>query len=509
MASMRTAALAVLLAAGTGADSKFVRRDLEKVQADYLVVAPPAFADALDPLCEHRSKAFRVAVVRTDDVATKFGAGAEGIAKLVGAVKPRFLLLAGDADAVPAFVRPSAYRTERFACDADLATDHLFGAVAGRFPADTVDELRAMAAKTVEYETALKPGAWQRKIDFVTGEGGFGPVIDTILESQFSSVVTDRIPAAYRVETAYAKPSSKYCFYPPKFNDHAVSLLNEGALFYTYVGHGLRTSFDDVRYNGFSFPIFEAKDAKRIEVRDGLPVVVVIACYTGQYDSKLGDCIGEELFKRPRGPVAFIGGSRVTQPYGNALLGRKLVDQVFHEKAATLGEALWSAKGAVVGPDESGLRRQADAIAGLVQGPGSLEPMRQDVILHYNLLGDPALVLRRPDESIALTPRGFPGPGRLFVVTGRAPPGPVEVTFECPRNRFYHPVDLVGETAEKQLARRYVNANNKVVVRVETESRGGEFEAEVELPHDLEPGTYWLKASASGSIGAHEIKLID
>ncbi|MGH7339988.1 MAG: C25 family cysteine peptidase, partial [Candidatus Rokuibacteriota bacterium] len=439
---MRTA-LAVLIF--LGADSKFVQRDLDKVKADYLIVAPPTFADSLDSLCEHRSKSYRVAVVRTDDVAAKFGAGAEGIAKLVAAAKPRFLLLAGDAEAVPTFLRPSAYTSERFASDRDLATDHPFGAVTGRFPADTVDELRAMVAKTVDYETALKPGRWQKKIAFVTGEGGFGPVIDTILESQFSSVVTDRVPPGYDVETAYAKASSKYCSYPPKFNDHAVSLLNEGALFYTYVGHGMRTSFDDVRYNDFSFPIFQAKDAARVEVRDGLPVMVVIACSTGQFDSKLGDCIGETLFKRPRGPVAFIGGSRVTQPYGNALLGRKLVDHVFHRKPTTIGEALWDAKAAVVERDESALRRQADALAALVQGPASLEPMRQDVILHYNLLGDPALVLRRPEETIELTPRGLPGPGRLFVVTGKAPPGPVEITFECPRNRFYHPVDLVGE----------------------------------------------------------------
>jgi hypothetical protein len=503
---MRTATLA--LALFLGADSKFVRRDVEQVKADYLVVAPPAFADELDPLCEHRSRAYRVAVVRTDDVAAKFGAGAEGIAKLVAAAKPRFLLLAGDVDRVPTFVRPSAYRTERFAGDADLATDHLFGAIAGRFPADTVEELRAMAAKTVEYETGLRPGRWQKKIAFVTGEGGFGPLIDAILESQFTSVVTDRIPAAYDVETAYAKPSSKYCFYPPKFNDHAVGLLNEGALFYAYVGHGLRTSFDDVRYNGFSFPIFEEKDARRVEVRNGLPVMVVIACYTGQYDSTLGDSIGETLFKRPRGPVAFIGGSRVTQPYGNALLGHRLVDQVFHRKAPTLGEALWDAKAAVAGPDDSALRRQADALAALVQGPGSLEPMRRDVILHYNLLGDPALVLRRPLESLELTPRGFPGPGRFFVVTGKAPAGPVELTFECPRNRFYHPVDLVGETAERQLTRRYVNANNKVVVKVEAAAAAdGAFEAEVELPPDLKPGAYRLKAFASGAVGARDLEI--
>ena len=39
-----------------GAGSKYVERDLEKVDAQYLVVAPPPFADGLDLLLDHRAK---------------------------------------------------------------------------------------------------------------------------------------------------------------------------------------------------------------------------------------------------------------------------------------------------------------------------------------------------------------------------------------------------------------------------------------------------------------------
>lgn len=489
------------------ADSKFLQRDLATLSADYLIVAPPAFADAMDPLCEHRAKTLKVAIVRTDDVEARHGKGPEGIAKLVAAVKPRFLLLAGDVEQVPTFRQKAAYTSDTFPSDADLATDHLYGAAVGRFPADTIDELKDMIAKTVEYETTLAGGRWQKKISFVTGEGGFGPLIDPILEHQFSAVVSDQIPAAYDIETAFAKPSSKYCFYPPKFNENALRMLNEGALVYAYVGHGLKDSFDDLRWNGFAFPILEEKNVKDVEVKEGLPIMIVIACLTGEYDSRAGDCIGEKLFKRRRGPVAFIGGTRITQPYGNALLGQKLVQQVFHAKAATLGEALRGAKAAVLAPDDSAFRKQADAVAGLVQGPGSLEPMRQDVILHYNLLGDPALAIRRPAEGIDLEARGFPGPGRTFSVTGRAAAGPVEITVECVRSKFCHPLDLVGDTMEQQLARRYANANDKAVARAKADVKDGAFETEIELPKDLKPGKYFLKAWGAGALGAKEIEI--
>jgi hypothetical protein len=497
--------IALLLLLFWSAGSPYVERDLEKVSARYLVVAPPAYADALDPLCDLRSQHYRVAVVRTDDIAAKYGPGVDGIAAFVKHVDPTFLLLAGDVDTVPTFVRKSEYQSDRFATDPDLATDHLFGRPAGRFPAHTVGELKDMAAKTVEYETTLPAGRWQKTIRFVTGEANFGSLIDEVLERQFNAVVAGKIPPAYDVEAAYAKPSSKYCYYPPKFAGNALRMLNEGSLFYTYVGHGYRTGFDDVRYKDEEYPIIDSKCVKDVEVREGLPIMVVIACSTGEYDSNSGDCIGESLFRRRRGPVAFIGGSRTTQPYGNGLFAHKLVEQVFAHHAATIGEALWAAKAAVIDRDTSLLRLQADAIATTIQGPAALEPMRKDVILHYNLLGDPALRIRRPAEDLEVTPHGLPGPGRTFAVSGAAKTGPVELTFECPRDKFAHPVDLVGDTAEEQLARRYANANNKVVVRTTAAFEDGRFEAEIDLPETLKPGTYLLKAYATGTVGATEI----
>jgi len=493
-------ALLVFFSAG----SKYVERDLDKVDAQYLIVAPPPFADALDALCDHRAKTFRVAVVRTDDVVAKFGAGAEGVAKLIKKVGPKFVLLAGDADTVPTFVQKSDYVSDRFSSEPDRASDYPYGAITGRFPADRVEELRAMVDKTIEYETTLPAGRWQKKISFITGEANFGAMIDDILERQFNAVVTGKIPMAYDIETAYAKPTSKYCFYPPKFGANAVRMLNEGALFYAYVGHGYREGFDTVQYKDEEYPIFESNHVKQVEVQNGLPIMVVIACSTGQFDART-DCIGEELFKRRRGPVAFIGGSRVTQPYGNGLLGHKLVEQVFAKKAPTLCEALWQAKAAILDKDDSALRMQADAIASTIQGPGSLEPMRKDVVRHYNLFGDPALKIRRPAEDIEMAAHGNPGPGRTFFVSGKAKDGPLELTFECARDKFCHPTDLEGADAEAQIGRRYANANNKVVARSPTSSADGAFEIELELPPGLKPGKYFLKAYGQGAIGSREI----
>lgn len=365
-----------------------------------------------------------------------------------------------------------------------------------------------MAEKTIEYETSLEGGRWQRKIAFVAGEGGFGAAVDAMIESQFATLVSEQIPPAFDVELAYAKTSSKHGYYPPKFNEHTIRLINEGALFFVYAGHGMRSSFDDVGYKGFVFPILEAKDAKKVECAGGFPLMVVLACNTGEYDSTFGDSIGEELIKRPRGPAAFIGGTRITQPYANALLGARLLRQAFGGACRTMGEVLSTAKEGLAEKDDSKMRLQADTLAALIQGPGSLQPMREDVALHYNLLGDPAIAIRRPSEDLAFEEPGVPRPGARLVVRGAAPDGPVEVTFECRRDRFYHPVDEpIGDEVEKRMARRYANANNKVIVRADAESKGGAFEAILSLPDDLKPGRYILKGWAPGSMGARELEV--
>jgi hypothetical protein len=500
----------IWIALAAAQDAPWIRRDLDRVRADWVAVAPPAFADALAPLCAHRARRSSAALVRTDDVEARYGKGPEGIAKFVEAARPRFLLLAGDVDRVPTFVRKAAYVSETFASEPDLATDQLFGVPAGRFPADSPDELRAMADKTVEYETSVPPGPWRRKIAFVTGEGGFGALVDAVIERQFETLVADAIPAGYEVETAYAKPSSKYFYYAPKFNENALRLLNDGPLFYVYVGHGMRTQLDDVRYKDFLYPILQAKDAAKVGSRAGLPIMVSIACNTGEYDARIGDSIGEELFKRPRGPVAFIGASRVSQPYGNALLGRHLIRQVFQGKARTIGEAMAGARDGLLGKDESPLRTQADALAGVVQGPGSLEPMRRDVVLHYNLLGDPALVLRRPDEGLGVDARGPARPGRPLGVAGWAKDAPrVAVSLECPRDRFCKPTDIVEGDIEKAVARRYANANDKTLVKIDVPVHDGAFEGTVDIPADARPGKYLLKVASDAAMGWREIEVLE
>ncbi len=499
--------LAVVLAgAAEGADtSKRLLVDPSAAhRVDYLILAGDAFADAVEPLVAHREKqGYAVGVVRMSAVKAKFPSIRAFLAHAVTKWEkpaPSYLLLVGDTDAVPAVVKQGAFA--EWMSDSNLATDFDYARPldrrillhVGRFPCDTADELALMIRKTIDYETTLPGGAWQRQLHFIASVGGFGKEIDALLEGLAMTVIAGSVPPAFDIRAAYGSPHSPFCPYPPKFNARVIEMFNAGSLLTVFVGHGLPDSVASIDWRGRSYPIFRAADAKALDCKAGLPVLVVIACHTGRYDAS--DCLGETFLKAERGPVAFIGGSRVTQPYGNGVFSKAFVDAFFGEDP-TLGAVLSRAKASVLANPFSVFRLQADALAAAAQGGENLAAMRQDVVEHYNLLGDPALVIRRPRADIQLTVKG----GAVHVrAPGRTE---IDLSLECDRATHLHDLPEIAPDDpdfEQKMAARYEKALDKVIRRWKVKLENGVGTAAFDAP--TKPGRYFLKASAGPSVGA-------
>ena len=486
---------------------------------DYLILTPEAFLKELRPLAEYRAgKGLKVGIVTLESIQEKWNTPLDFI-RFAGETwtspPPRFLLLVGDADQIPPLVRPSHYQTKKFSNDSELATDHLYGVrssglkaemAVGRFPADSKEEVSIMVSKTLQYEKELKPGVWQKKINFITGEAGFSPFIDKFIEAQFSKIVSESIPPPYDIELAYSKTSSLYCPYPPDFNENAIRLLNEGSLFYVYVGHGFRKGFDTITWKEKDYPIFNLTHIPNVNIQSGSPIMFVIACSTAFFDAKSGDCVGEELFKQAHGPVAFLGGTRITQPYANALIGKAIISELFEKKPTTLGEAFFTAKNSLLEIDKSSLRKTADQLAGLVQGTRNLAPMRKDGILHYTLLGDPALEIRKPEETVTLSCPSETRAGDKLNVTGTSPfaEGKITIQLDCLRDDFAETLPEIDEESpnfQETISERYRAANTKKITSVTMEFRDGKFAIALPIPSSLKARSYYLKATVTSPEG--------
>ena len=215
---------------------------------------------------------------------------------------------------------------------ADLSDDNMPELAVGRLPVDSPEELDVIIAKIIRYESESLPGFWQRRINMIAGVGGFSPLIDSQIESSVRFMLSEMIDEGYDLSMTQANWKSAFCPPPELFRSVTVERLNEGCLFWVYMGHGHHASLDYVRTPLAEYAIFVEGDSQYVHSRSGLPIAIFCACYTGAFDA-IEDCIAEDLIRRPQGPVAVIASSRVAMPYGMAVFGLELIDEVLGENS--------------------------------------------------------------------------------------------------------------------------------------------------------------------------------
>ena len=199
--------------------------------------------------------------------------------------KLKYLLLVGDAEpaarvnaavaarCVPTHLHPAVVNVKwgsepQIASDnwyADLDDDQLPDLAIGRIPADSPAELSRIVAKILAYEQNTDFGPWRQRVNFIAGVGGFSPLIDTVIETATSKLLTSGIPAAYETRMTYGSWRSPYCPDPRLFHAMTVERHNEGCLFWVYIGHGQATELDQVSIPGERFHILNCNDCRELQ----------------------------------------------------------------------------------------------------------------------------------------------------------------------------------------------------------------------------------------------------
>lgn len=480
---------------------------LPQAAPDVVVVCPDQFRRALGPWIEYRTgQGHQVAVV------SNLGTAREIRGRILDAAaggKLRFVVLVGDAEwgmeadpklrarCVPIPLAKAEVNVEwgsepTIATDnpyADLDGDRVPDVAVGRLTADTPAELSAMVAKVLAYERSHDFGPWRRRLNFVAGVGGFGPLVDVVLESAARYFLTRDIPASYAVSMTYGSWRSPYCPDPRLFHASTVERLNEGAWFWVYIGHGHHLGLDRVRVPGSMHHILDVRDVNELACpQPRAPIALFLACYTGAIDAR-DDCLAERMLRAPGGPVAAVAGSRVTMPYAMGVLSTELMDQCFREHSPTLGEALLRAKQNLVkGAGDDQRRKMLDAVASAISpSPGKLAAERAEHVLLFNLVGDPLLRLHHAKAARLDVPEEATA-GRSIDVEGTSPVdghGRVELVVPCgrltfrPKARPQYP-QTAGELAEFQEV--YQRANDPRLATAEVLVQGGRFRARLAVP---------------------------
>lgn len=478
---------------------------------DTVVVCPPVFRAELAPWVEYREKQGHKLEIVSNEGGREAICGRIRAIAVGGTVKN--VVLVGDSEPnliasrevaarqVPAQIVKAKVNIH-FGSEPELATDNCYGdfdgdgmpeAAVGRLSCDTTAELKTIVAKILAYERTAASGLWRRKINFVAGAGDFGPIADGVLEMVTGKFLTEGIPASYVTTMTYGSWRSPYCPDPRRFRDVARERLTEGCLFWCYIGHGAPRNLHGLDTPVMHFPCLRCGDLRSIESSRteekaaGSPIALMLACYTSAYDLP-EDCLAEDMLRSAAGPVAAIGGSRVTMPYAMGVLGTAMMDETFREHRATLGEVLLAAKRRLVKPTKADEERRQwlDMIAAaLSPKPELLAEERAEHVLLFNLLGDPLLRIRQPRET-TLTVAKEATAGETLVIEGTSPIGgqcTLELVYRrdrlaiLPPNRPKFALDRLEEYSDT-----YTQANERKLVGETFTIEAGPFKRELRIP---------------------------
>jgi len=489
---------------------------------DTLVVCPGAFRDALRPWVAHRqAQGRRIGLLANTG---SFAQLQEAIRREAKSGELKCVVLVGDADltmrddaAVRARCVPTGYLlskvTVRFGGEESIASDQLYGDLdgdgkaelaVGRLPVDTPKQLSNLIERIIAYEKNQDFGLWRRRINLVAGAGDFGPLVDPLIENTAREFLTSGVPAEYQTTMTYGNWRSPFCPDPRVFGQTALARLNQGCLFWVYMGHGQVCELEPLPVPGGKYPVLGPDELPQLGGAACPPIALLYCCYAGAFDARV-DCLGETMLHQPGGPVAVLAGSRMTMPYGMAALASEMLDACFEERCETLGGMALKAQNKMHVAGEGSPRRQwLDRLAGFASpSRDELPQEREDHAQLFNLLGDPLLRVRRP-QQVALTvpPRATVG-DRLEVV-GRSPVAGkcvLELVVRRDRLTFTPPARWeykADDGALKEFNSIYQRANDPRLLSQELQVPAGEFRATFDLPAEA-AGACHVRAFVSGA----------
>ena len=509
------AVLAVLIALASGASTQ--------AAPDTVVVCPSEFRAAIAPWLEFRkSQGHSVQLVSNEGTPDQIR---ERICEAGELTTVRFVLLVGSANprlGLDPDVRrrsvPTHYQTakvvDRWGPEKEIATDNWYAdfdgdgvpdAAIGRLTVESANELQAIVKKIIAYEKRPDYHRWRSRVNFVAGASGFNPIVDALLETTARQIISAGVPSAYDTRFTYANWRSPFCPDPRLFHETLLDRLNEGCLFWVYMGHGRPTGIAPLRLPGGNVRCLDCGDAAELHCACGSPIALFFACYTGAFDAR-DRCLADAMLRAEGGPVAVIAGSRTTMPYAMTVFGSELIDQCFRDHAATLGEALLGAKRRLVGAGSTGWdsrRLVMDALAKAVGPKGSdLTAERLEHLALFNLIGDPLLTLHVPQEMQIAAPQSA-RTGDQIRISGTSPCSG-ECTIElavdqdgddsCKQRSSFDP----STDALTEYQRSYEQANHPPLGSTQTAIAAGNLSVFLEIPPKAS-GRCKLRAFVAGA----------
>ncbi|MDJ0973283.1 MAG: C25 family cysteine peptidase [Planctomycetota bacterium] len=498
----------------------------------HVIIATPELVAPSRDLARHRTdQGLPSAVVDVTDVYAAYAHGESdprAIRRLIRRLRARpdvpleYVLLVGDAThdradgsaypTIPALTSRTQYNgatPSDWRYVLDDAKELPAAPAVGRLPFRRTDEMVSYVRRLIEYETRPPTGSERRLLRFLAGSSNLNQQLDEYFELAFSRILQLAIPLAYDVEVTYADRRSVWYWPLQELSRKIVEDANQGALFFTYVGHGYVEGFIEEQAWDMGGRIFELEHARAVAIRGTPPVFIVFACSTAAFDLLYGPCIGEVLLAGPSGPLAYYGASGTCHPVFHILAGYEIAQAIGRSGLPRVGDILKRSLAETLAPTTKNGQVWQRLVRGLIRGVSMPEVRGLDVDLNvregalmYQLLGDPALRVASPKFDLSIDVELSADGTSARVVASADLPDDVEVHVTLERERTTLPpgVDAVPNADQPaqygEVRRRHRLANTFVLSATTGRFAGGRAEVRLSVPKQGAGGGRVVKAWA-------------
>ncbi|NOZ74848.1 MAG: hypothetical protein GXO90_05645, partial [FCB group bacterium] len=404
---------------------------LASISTDYLILAPDSFRTTLQPLADFHG----ARIIDIDDVYREYSGGQIDPRAIKTFLKDvwsrgvpglRYVLIAtmqgkwfgweGNNGAHQAFIPAMKIQTYGFGAVASdtwytlVSGDDSFPDFAiGRFPARNREELAIMVTKTMQSLTRNDLAGDNRLLMI----GGY----ETTFKDQSETLIDPILEQGYFPKRLYI---DRYSEGGPFFGntDTLISALNRGLWYINFLGHGGGAVWGDRS-------LLTLDDLSRLTNAHPLPLVTSMTCFTGDVTNP--DALGRRMMSLPTGGAsAWLGSAGVGWIINDFLLLEPIHRHLFSDENWTLGELINQGK-----------------IEDLATNLG-FPDIAKTQLYQFNLTGDPALPIRRPQNvAITASPPVVSG-GDQIIVSGITPTADSLVVClydqdNLPRGQFQSP----------------------------------------------------------------------
>ena len=361
------------LSPGSDLFSQSVISDLKSPnnRFDYVVISPPAYIPAVQPLALGRSvhNGFAVGIAVTDSIYSSFGKGTTAdtaIKKFITyalaswkAPAPKYFLLAGNVNTVPShkeqgfmFVGEDSIMVDRWFVEpwVDSGTSGQFIAALGRLPAWNLTGLNVMVSKIAAYEDSPEQSWMRRSIS--VADSAYAPFFEEIADALQHTLS----PAWPDTVSVHVSPSSSQYLSRVQFRD----LWNRGAAIASLIGEMNWYKFTRSAY-------FTTWDVDSLVPGSPLPFCLILAGQ--QFEKSDTPAIAVSLLQSAgKGAIAVLAPSGAVYANANSAFMEALASGLTARPAKSVGEIFVTT----------------------INSNGLWDPSTR----RQTLLGDPALVVR-------------------------------------------------------------------------------------------------------------------